>query len=97
MYVSSTSIELRRARNDLSSPEADVATTTKGSPFATRRTTHQPSEPVVPSATLMFAVENTSTRHPEIGRPVVNDVAHTPVSSPLCRTLSPMSERQTTL
>ena len=81
----------------MSSPVADVATTTKGSPFATRRTTHQPLEAVVPSATLMFAVENTSTRHPATGRPVVNDVAHTPVSSPLCRTLRPMSERQTTL
>ena len=80
----------------MSAPAGEVATTTNGDPFATRRTTHQPFVSVTPSATLMFAVENTSTLQPATGRPVVNDVTHTPVSSPLCRTLSPRSVRHTT-
>ena len=88
-------MRLVRAMNVLSSPDGDVTTTAKGSPFWTRVGTHQPSASLVPRMTSTFAAENTRTFAPGTGRPVVNDITHTPRRPSLARTESPRSETQT--
>ena len=95
-YVSSTSIESRRARKVLSMPSALAATTANGSPFATRTRRLQPFSSVSPSITLIFALEYTVTLAPSRGVPFISEVTHTPGESvPFKRTESPRSERQT--
>ena len=56
-YVSSTSMESRKAMNVMSSASGERTTTANGSPSAAREGMHHPFSSVLPSATLMLAEE----------------------------------------